>query len=104
MNFDMETTLQDMLAAMEPILEDEWDNLKEYCEAKLRDNGEILQELAALRSQGELTDEEVKKEIRRETKVLEAQMQARMVHLKASAQKAMNAASEVFITAVKAAM
>ena len=104
MSFDIENALEEMLRAMMPILHDEWSDIKDYLADQLEEKKTILKELAELRIKGDLTEDALKNEILRETLVLEANLQARLVNLKAFAQEALNTAVKVLLKLIKEAL
>lgn len=102
MSLDFEPIFKSMYEAMKPVLAEEWDDIRDYCQDLLtEDKLPELSELAKLRLDGTLTREEFQNEIRRETLVLEAQLQARLVRLKAQAQRALNKAADAFMDGIE---
>ena len=67
MSFDIDTVLGDMLVAVENSIDSDWDNVKGYAKQVLENEKETLAELAAQRISGDLTEEELKSEIRSTT-------------------------------------
>ena len=104
MSFDINATLADMLSAVKDSVEDDWDEIEGFAKTVLENEKEMLADLAEQRLRGEITEDELESELDDEKDTVEAEMQAIQVMTKAMAQKAANAAMDVMINAIKAAL
>lgn len=104
MSFDIDQTFKDMLGAAKAIFESEWPKAKDAVEQVLNDEREALQNIAVERLKGNITEEDFKSHLEKEKLALEAGLSMLTVIAKATIQKAVNAAIEVFWKAVKAAV
>ena len=102
MSFDINKVLTDMANAISEVVEggagDVTGAIKEILEAEK----ESLKELGKAKLAGEITQEVFDREIEREKKVVEAELLTIKIMTKVLAQKAVNAAIDVFVKAVKA--
>ena len=104
MSFDIDQVLKDMAGAITGTVQQGAGDIQSYLKEILDKEKESLKELAEARLRNEITDEELKQELEREKKVVEAQLLTIEIMTKALAQKAVNAAMDVFIKAIKAAV
>jgi hypothetical protein len=104
MNFDIDAVLKDMALAVQNTVKDKREEIREYGKRMLEDQKDDFAQLAEARISGALTEEEFQKEIEREKRVLAAEMLTLEIMTKAAAQAAINAAIDVFLRAVKAAL
>ena len=104
MSFDIESILEDMVNAISDSVKDDVGEIKEYADTIIKNEKESLKELGEARVLDEITDEVFDREIEREKKVVETELLTIRLMTEAAAQKAVNAAIEVFVAAVKAAI
>ena len=104
MSFDISQVLSDMADAVSDSLKEDAGDIKSAVESILEAEKESLLELGEARLSGEIDQAVFDREIEREKKVVEAELLTIEIMTKASAQKAVNAAIEVFEKAVKAAI
>ena len=104
MSFDLNKTLEDMLAATKAVFADEWPNVKDDMQRVLNDEKEALKDIAEARIRGEINDEELEEQLKDEKEAFEAGLSMVSASSKAKIQHALNAASEVFWNAVRAAI
>jgi hypothetical protein len=104
MSFDIEGTIEDMVSAVSGVISGEWPEVKDCVKQALEDEKEALEEIAKARINGEIDDEDMKSQLEDEKVALEAALLACQVKAKAAAQKAVNAAVDVFRNAVSAAI
>jgi len=82
-------------------IKDDVQNIPDYLKQIFENEKEALKVLAEARLTGEISDKEFQNEIKREKKVLEAEILTISIMTKAVAQKAINAAMKVLMDAVK---
>jgi len=104
MGFDINTVLNDMAKAIKDEVKVNIGDIKEYADKILENEKESLEELGQARVSGEIDDETFEREVEREKKVVEAELLTIRIMTKALAQKAVNAAIDVFVKAVKLAI
>ena len=104
MSFDIDQVLKDMASAITGSVEESSGDIKDFAKTILESEKESLKELADARRNGEIDDVVFKREIKREKKVVEAELLTVEIMTKAMAQKAVSAAMDVFIKAVKAVL
>ncbi|OUL58390.1 hypothetical protein [Pseudoalteromonas ulvae] len=104
MSFDSHQVMNDMLVAMQTSLADDWQEASGYAQQLLIQHKEMMFELAKLRLEGELTEQELQNELIDEQETIAAELLALQVIGKASAQRAAQAAMNVLIRAVRTAM
>ena len=104
MSFNINNVINDMVSVMKNSVESDAEDISGYAQQVLQGEKETLQELAELRLNGQITDEELKSELQDEKDTVEAQMLALVVMNKAMIQKAANAAMDVLFKAVKTAL
>jgi hypothetical protein len=101
MKFDINQTVNDMLAAMKGVVADNWDEVKTVAGEFLKRRKDRLQMIAELRISGELSQEKFESRLNDEKLIAEAELNAIGVISKAIAQKAVNAAMDVLTKTVK---
>ena len=79
-------------------------DIEEYGKEILENEKESLELIGQERLAGRWSEEKFDDELEREKKVMEAELLTIQIMTKAAAQKAINAAIEVFVNAVKAAL
>jgi hypothetical protein len=104
MSFNLDTTLNDMASAISGVISDEWSGVKECVKKALEDEKDALAGIVEARLGGEIDDEDMKSHLEDEKVALEAALLACQVKAKIMAQNAVNAAIEVLMNAVKAAL
>ena len=104
MSFNIDTTLEDMVAAVKAIVDKDRHKISGYAKQIFDDEKKTLNQIALLRLSGQITDEELQSEIEDEKDTVQAQLLALKVLNKATAQKATNAALNVLYKAVIAAL
>lgn len=104
MSFDIESVLKDMVGAINDSAKEDVGDIKEYAETIIKNEKESLKELGQARILGEISDDVFDREIKREKKVVETELLTIKIMTEAAVQKAVNAAIDVFITAIKAAI
>jgi hypothetical protein len=103
MSFDIEQVLKDMTGAITDAVKAGTGDISAAVQQILDTEKASLQELGEARLKGEIDDTVFDREIEREKKVVEAELLTIEIMTKALAQKAVNAAIDVFVKAVKAA-
>ena len=104
MSFDIESVLKEMGAAMKSSVKDDVGDIKDYANEILQNEKDSLKELAVARLTNQISEKVFNSEIEREKKVVEAELMTITIMTKASAQKAVNAAIDVFVGAVMKAI
>ena len=104
MGFDVEDVLGRMADAINDEVVGSVGDIKDYAKKIMKNEEDSLRELALARVSGEIDDEILEMEMEREKKVVEAELLTMQIMTKALAQRAVNAAIDVFHTAVKAAI
>ncbi len=104
MSFDIEAVLKDMVTAMKKEIVDDLGDIEEYGKEILENEKESLELIGQERLAGRWSEEKFYDELEREKKVMEAELLTIQIMTKGAAQKAINAAIEVFVNAVKAAL
>ncbi len=104
MSFDISSILGDMAGAIKNVVKQGAGNIKQYANQILEKEKDSLEKLGLARLAGEIDDEIFTREIEREKKVVEAELLTIQIMTKALAQKAANAAINVFAKAVEAAI
>jgi hypothetical protein len=104
MSFNIDTTLEDMAAAVKAIVDKDQHKIKGYAKQIFDEEKQTLSQIALLRLSGQITDEEFQSEIEDEKDTVRAQLLALKVLNKATAQKAANAALDVLYKAVIASL
>ena len=104
MFFNVENVLKDMVNAINDSVKEDIGDIKEYAESIINNEKESLKELGEARILGQITDDVFEREIKREKKVVKTELLTIQIMTEAATQKAVNAAIDVFISAVKAAI
>ncbi len=104
MKFDIEAVLKDMAEAVKNATKDDVADAKQYSSQILENEKDALAELSTARITGQIDEATFKREVEREKKVVETELLAIQIMTKALTQKAVNAAIDVFVKAVKAAI
>jgi hypothetical protein len=104
MSFDINTIINNMKNAAAGAVKDELEDIPAYLNQIFENEKEALKNLAEARLAGEISDKEFQNELTREKKVLEAEMLTISIMTKAVAQKAINAAMNVLVDAVRLAI
>jgi hypothetical protein len=104
MSFDINKVINDMAQAIRDEVKVNIGDIKEYANKILENEKQSLEELGQARVSGEIDDETFEKELEREKKVVEAELLTIKIMTKALAQKAVNAAIDIFAKAVKLAI
>ena len=104
MGFNINQVMEDMANAMANTVKDGIGDIGDSAKNILDSEKEALKELGEARLRGEIDDAAFEREIEREKKVVEAELLTVQIMTKAMAQKAVNAAIDIFVGAVKAAL
>ncbi len=104
MSFDINAVMKDMGAAMKETLVKDLGDIEDFGEEILEDEKESLEMIGKERVAGRWSKEKFDKELEREKKVIAVELLTIQIMTKAAAQKAVNAAIEVFVKAVKTAL
>ena len=104
MSFDIEQVIRDMADEITNTVKEGAGDIKDSAKGILDAEKESLKELGEARRLNEIDDTVFDREIEREKKVVEAELLTIQIMTKALAQKAVNAAMDVFVNAVKAAI
>ena len=100
MAFDINEVLAQMLGSIKTITKDNWNNVKDTANTYFQDKKARLELLASLRLQKEISQEFFLKRVADEEKILESELHSIAIITKAIAQKAANAAIDIFQNAV----
>ena len=104
MSINIGELLKDMANAMKDSVKEDIGDIPEYANQILENQKESLEELALARLSGEIDDEVFDREIKREKTVVETELLTIQIMTKVQAQKAVNAAIDVFVQAIKVAL
>lgn len=104
MSFDIETVLKDMANAISDSVKGEVGDIKAYADTIVENERESLRELGEARVLGQISDKVLEREINRERKVVETELLTIQLMTEAAAQRAVNAALDVFMAAIRAAI
>ncbi|MBA4417182.1 MAG: hypothetical protein C0392_04635 [Syntrophus sp. (in: bacteria)] len=104
MDFDINKTLEDMLAAATKVFTGKWPEIEGIVKTIMQNEKETLLMIAEARLNGEIDDDEMKGRLKQEKKVFKAGLLAVEIAGKKMAQDAINAALDVFWKAVKTAL
>jgi len=104
MSFDMEQTAKDMLAAMQGTLSAEWPEIRDCTERAVREEQDVLKEIAKARIEGAIDEDEMQSQLDDEKETLKAVLLVCKVKAKRAAQDAANAAIEVLKNAIRASV
>jgi hypothetical protein len=103
MKFDINEVLAGMMGAIKNTVTENWDEVKSVANQFLQRRKYRLELLAELRISAEISQEKFESRLKDEKLIVEAELHAIAVILKAIAQKAANAAIGVLENAVKTA-
>jgi hypothetical protein len=104
MAFDIGAVLKDMLSAAGDVLKDEALNVKQCLKAAIEAEKDALDEIGKARLAKKITAKEMQSQLADEKDALKAALLVCQVKSRMVAQKAANAAADVFANAVKAAL
>ncbi len=104
MSFDVNAVLKDMGAAMKETLQKDLGDIEDFGQDILDEEKESLELMGKERVAGRWSKEKFDKELAREKKVIQVELLTIEIMTKAAAQRAVNAAIDVFVKAVKAAL
>lgn len=104
MSFNIDRVLEDMLNAVKESAQYDISQIDGYLKEILENEKAMLATLAEQRIRGEITEEEFKSELKDEEDTLKAEMKALEVMTLRATQKAVNAAIDIFVKAVKEAI
>lgn len=104
MSFNIEQTLKDMLNAAKGVFAEEWPMIKDDMKRVLEDEKNALLDIAEARLRGEINDEELEEQLEDEKEAFQAGLSMVRASTKATIQRAIDAVSKVFWSAVKAAV
>jgi len=104
MKFDIEQVLIDMVSAMSNSVGEAKGDIKYAMKKILNAEKDSLKELSKAKRKKEISDDVFEREVEREKQVVEAGLLTIEIMTKAMSQKAINAAINVFVKAVKAAI
>lgn len=104
MSFDINQVLKDMADAITDAVKGAEVDIKDSANEIMNAEKDSLKELGEARLRGVIDDAVLNREIEREKKVVEAELFTLKIMTKALAQKAVNAAIDVFVKALKAAI
>lgn len=104
MIFDIDQVVKDMSAAISETVKEDAGDVGVSVKAIMETEKASLKELGDARLKGDIDDMVFNREIEREKKVVEVELLTIKIMTKALAQKAVNAAIDVFVKAVKAAI
>ncbi len=104
MSFDMEATLQEMVRAFLDLIQEGGPQLEQCVMAAFAAEKEALERIALARLQGEIDDEGLARQLRKEEGALEAALLVCKIQALALLQRAINTALEIFTSAVSKAL
>lgn len=104
MSFDIDQVLKDMADAISDTVKEGAGDINSSVKEILEAEKKSLKELGEARLRGKIKQDVFDREIEREKKVVEAELLTIQIMTKAVSQKAVNAAIDVFVKAVKAAI
>lgn len=104
MAFDLSAVLSEMADVVHTTAAEETGKISGYAQTIVAKEKASLDELVQARLANDLSDQELLDEVEREKMVVHAELLSLEIMSKATAQKAVNAAMNVFITAVKLAI
>ena len=104
MGLNVENLMEQMADAANSEVADSVGDIRTFAKEVFKRKEESLKELALARAANEIDDEIFNMEIEREKKVVEAELLTMQIMTKASAQKAVNAALDIFAASVRAAL
>lgn len=103
-NFNIEQTAKDMLAAVAGVLKGEWPGIQSCVTKALSDEKDALAAIAQARLDGDIDDAEMQSQLEDEKEALTAALLVCQVKTKVAAQQAVNAAINVLTTAITTAI
>lgn len=104
MNFDIQSIMAEMSAAISDSVKDQVGDIRAYARTIVEEEKESLAELGKARIKGDIDDDVFNSEVAREKKVVATQLLTVQLMTEAAAEKAVNAAINVFVNAVKTAL
>ncbi len=104
MKFNFESVATDMLAAMKGVLSDNYPKVESVAKQFVQGKENRLKMVAEFYLKGEITMQKLESRLEDEKLILESELLALQVVSKALIQKAINAALEVLVNAIKAAL
>lgn len=102
MSLDIEQIVKGMLEAAGEVLGDEGPKLRDELKKVLEEQKEALKEIAEARLRDEINDDDLRNQLEDEKEAFEAGLSMVKAVSKATIQKALNAALEIFWNAIKA--
>ncbi len=103
-DFNFDAVAKDMLAAMKEVLCGNWPKVESAARQFVRGKERRFKLLSGSYLKGEITQQEFALYLEDEKRIFEAEIEALKVVSKALAQKVVNAAIDVFVKAVRAAV
>ncbi len=104
MSFDINAVIKDMAEAVNNAVKHDCGDIQEYATQIMFNEKRALEDLGLARVLKQIDDETFDREIEREKQVVEAELLTISIMTKALAQRAINAALDVFTKAVRAAI
>ncbi|MBL6996652.1 hypothetical protein [Desulfobacula sp.] len=104
MSFNIEQTITGMLDAAKGVFAGEWPMIKDDMKRVLEDEKNALRDIAEARLRGDINDEELEEQLKDEKVAFQAGLSMVSASTKATIQRAIDAVSDVFWTAVKTAI
>jgi len=104
MKFDINEVVAQMLGAIKDTAKENWKLVKNSANGYFSDHKSRLELLASLRLNKQISDEFFKSRVADEEKILESELHSIAIITKAIAQKAANAAIDIFQNAVSKAL
>lgn len=104
MNLDINETLAKMLSVVKNNVEEYWAETKGIANQFMQNRKARLELLARFRIENKITEDDLRGYLEDEKKLLESELHAIAVISKATAQRAANAAIDVFVGAVRTAI
>ena len=104
MTFDINEVVAQMLGAIKDTVKENWKQLKDGANGYFQDHKSRLELLASLKLNNQISDEFFKSRVADEEKILESELHSIAIITKAVAQKAANAAIDIFQNAISKAL
>lgn len=104
MAFNIDQTIDDMLAAIAGVVTGEWPKVEACARKALKDEKDAIEQIAQARISGEINDDDMKSQLDDEKEALKAALLVCQIKAKVMAQKAANAAIDALKTAIEAAL
>ncbi|KAA9041830.1 hypothetical protein FW778_07385 [Ginsengibacter hankyongi] len=104
MAFDINEVVAQMLGAIKDTAKDNWDLVKNSVNGYFSDHKSRLELLASLRLNKQISDEFFESRVADEENILESELHSIAIITKAVAQKAANAAIDIFQNAISKAL